>query len=148
MDPFKVSQLTKEIVLARLREMADPCVAAAALVKRTLEVAFKDLKPGSVAESRIVEEACQGGMTALLLNDQDIVRGAVAILEAVVDLAHGFNLDQQEMMRSALRGIADMRRFASPDILVAIRAAVEDRFHGAGLELEALCKEPSGSAKP
>ena len=146
MEDFKISQLTKEIVLSRLREMEDPCRAAADLVGSTLEVALKGLEPGTVAESRIVEDACQGGMTGLLLNDQSLMRGAVLILETVCDLAARLNLDQPEMMRSALRGIADMRRFVRPEMLAEIRAAIEGRFHGAGLAFEKLCEAPADKA--
>ena len=148
MDEFKISQLTKEIVSSRLREMEDPCRAAAQLVGKTLEVALNGLQPGAVAESRIVEDACQGGMTGLLLNEQPLTRGAVLILEVICDLATRLNLDQPELMRSALRGIADMRRFVRPEMLVEIQAAIEARFHGAGLAFQALCAEPSGHETP
>lgn len=148
MDDFKISQLTKELVTARLRDLEDPCAAAAELVRSTLEVALRGLPPGTVAESRVVEDACQGAMTSLLLNDQNLVRGAVLILEKIVDLAAALNLDQPEMMRSALRGIADMQRFARPEMLAEIRYAIESRFQGAGLAFEALCQEASGRETP
>jgi hypothetical protein len=148
MDDFKISQLTKELVSARLRGLEDPCAAASDLVRSTLEVALKGLPPGTIAESRVVEDACQGAMTGLLLNDQNLVRGAVVILEKVADLASALNLDQPEMMRSALRGIADMQRFVRPEMLAEIRYAIEARFHGAGLAFEALCQEGSGRETP
>lgn len=148
MDDFKINQLTKELVSARLRELPDPCAAAAGLVSETLTVALKNLPPGSVAESRVVEDACQGAMTGLLLNDQNLVRGSVLILESVVELAGRLNLDQPEMMRSALRGIADMKRFVRPEMLYEIQAAIEARYQGAGLAFDALCQEPSGHETP
>jgi hypothetical protein len=147
-DDFKISQLTKELVTARLKQMEDPCAAAAALVKDALSVALKGLPPGAVAESRVVEDACQGAMTGLLLNDQPLHRGAVLILERVVDLANALNLDQTELMRSALRGIADMRRFVRIEVLGDMRQAIEARFHGAGLAFEALCAEPTPDPSP
>lgn len=142
MDDFKISQLTKELVTARLRELEDPCAAAAELVRGTLLVALKGLPPGAAAESRVVADACQGAMTSLLLNDQSLTRGAVLILQRVSDLASELNLDGPEMLRSALRGIADMRRFARPETLADIRCAIESRFQGAGLAFEAFCAEP------
>lgn len=141
MDEFKINQLTKELVTARLRALEDPCAATADLVRRTLEVALKGLEPGTVAESRIVEDACQGGMTGLLLNEQSLTKGSIAILEAVVDLAGKLNLDQPEMMRSAMRGIADMQRFVPSAAMGEIQIAIEARFHGAGVAFEALCRE-------
>lgn len=148
MDDFKISQLTKELVTARLRSLEDPCAATADLVKRTLEVAVNGLEPGAVVESRIVEDACQGGMTGLLLNDQNLPKGAVAILEAVVELAGRMNLDQMEMMRSCLRGIADMKRFVPPEAIADIQAAIEARFTGAGQAFKELCAQSSGRETP
>ena len=148
MDDFKINQLTKELVSARLRELPDPCAAAAGLVRETLSVALKTLAPGSVAESRVVEDACQGAMTGLLLNDQNLVRGAVLILEAVVDLAGALNLDQPEMMKDALKGIADMRRFVRPEMMYEIQVAIEARYQGAGVAFDALCREPSCRETP
>lgn len=145
MNENRIHQLTKEIVSARLKQLEDPCVAAATLVRRTLEAALKDVTPGTVAESRLIEDASQGGMVALLLNEQNLSRGAVLILEAVAELASQLNVDQPEMMRSALRGIADMKRFVRDDTLTEIRSEIEGRFHGAGMAFEALC-EQSGRA--
>lgn len=148
MEDFKINQLTKELVNARLRTLEDPCAAAAELVRETLEVALKGLKPGAIAESRVVEDASQGAMTGLLLNDGNLPRGAVLILERVCDLASKLNLDQPELMRSAMRGIADMRRFVRAEMLAEIRFAIEARFHGAGLAFEQLCDQPSGRETP
>lgn len=149
MDDFKIGQLTKELVAARLRKMGDPCACAADLVRQTLTVALKGMKPGQAAESRIVEDACQGGMTGLLLSQQDLPRGATLILEIVVDLAHQLNLDQTEMMRSALKGIADMRRFVQPSALHEISRQIEGHYHGAGDAFDLICRElPSGRETP
>ncbi|MDE2039864.1 MAG: hypothetical protein KGO96_09065 [Elusimicrobia bacterium] len=143
MDDYRINQLTKEIVSARLKELENPHAAAAALVRRTLEVALRGLEAGRAAESRIVEEACQGGMVALLLNDQSLPEGAVAILEAVSALAARLNLDQPEMLRSALRGIADVRRFVTPEVLSELRSAIEASFQGAGEVFEGFAREPA-----
>jgi hypothetical protein len=147
-EDFKISQLTKELVTARLRSLEDPCAATADLVKRTLSVALKGLEPGAIAESRIIEDACQGGMTGLLLAENPLPKGAVSILEAVVDLAAQLNLDQPEMMKSALRGIADMRRFVQPNQLHEIEVAIETRYTGTGLVFRELCEQPTGQEAP
>ena len=140
MDDFKIGQLTKEIVAAKLRELPDPCVAAVKLSIETLRVALKGLAAGSAGDSAVVEDACRGCMTALLLNDQNLPRGAVMLLEGVVELSAELNLDQVELMRCALRGVADMKRFA-PQHLADISNALEGRFNGAGQAFDALCAE-------
>lgn len=138
---FKIRQLTKELVSAKLAELGDPCAAAAELVRRTLEVALQGLPPGGAAEGRVVEDACQGGMTGLLLHEKDLPKGAVLILDAVVELAGRFNLDPTELMRAAMRGIADMARFTGAAVLFEIEGRIEARYQGAGGAFRALCEE-------
>ena len=142
---FRIRQLTKELVSAKLGERGEPCAIAADLVRRTLEVALQGLALGAVAESRVVEDACQGAMTGLLLHEKDLAKGAVLILDAVVDLAGRLNVDGTEMMRSAMRGIADMRRFSGPAVLSAIEAAIELEYQGAGSAFRAILAESSTS---
>ncbi len=137
---FKIRQLTKELVAAKLRELPDPCAAAVKLCADTLRVALKGLEAGSTGDGAVVEDACQGCMTALLLNDQNLPRGAVLLLESVVELAAELNLDQMELMRSALRGVSDMKRF-SPQSLHEISTALEARFTGAGQAFDSICGE-------
>lgn len=147
MDDFKIGQLTKEIVAAKLRELPDPCVAAVKLSTDTLRVALKGLEAGSTGDAAVVQDACQGCMTALLLNDQNLPHGAVLLLESVVELAAELNLDQMELMKSALRGISDMKRFA-PNAVAEISNALEARFTGAGQAFDALCREVQPSGTP
>ena len=141
MDQFKIDQLTKELVSAKIKQLPDPCVAAASLVKDTLRVAFKGLEAGSVADAGIVEQACQGGMTALLLNDQNLAKGGVLILQAAAEIAEELNLDQMELMKSAMKGLSDMKRFARPDVLHDLETAIEARYHGAGEVFTDFCRQ-------
>ncbi|OGR88482.1 MAG: hypothetical protein A3J74_07545 [Elusimicrobia bacterium RIFCSPHIGHO2_02_FULL_57_9] len=131
-EDFKIGQLTKELVAIKLKKMADPSATAANLVKQTLAVALKEIKPGSTGHHAVVEDACRGGITGLLLAEQNLGKGAVLILEAVAELSSELNLDPTEMMRSALNGIADMRRFLRPDQLYDIHREIELHFMGAG----------------
>ena len=131
-DEFKVGQLTKELVAIQLKKMADPCATAANLVKQTISVAFKGIKPGEAGHVNIVEDACRGGVTGLLLAEQNLAKGSILILEAVSELSSELNMDPTEMMRSALKGIADMRRFLRPDQLLAIHREIELHYMGAG----------------
>jgi hypothetical protein len=141
MEDFKISQLTKEIISEKLRQLPDACRAAADLYKQTLRVALAGLEAGSAADNRVVGDACQGAMTALLLKDHSLPKGAALILEATVELAAELNLDQVELMRSAVKGIADMRRFVPEDKLHDIREAIDAQFNGVGAAFDGFCAE-------
>lgn len=133
MDDFRIGQLTKEMVAAKLKAMADPCAEAAALVRRTVTVALEGYKPGDAGgREKLVEEACQGAMTALLLAEQSLSKGAALILQAVLDIAQEQELDLTLATFAALRGIADMHRFAAPAQMDEIRKELEGRFMGSG----------------
>lgn len=146
MDDLEISQLTKEIVAERLKQLPDPCAIAADLLKDTLKIALKGMQPAWVAGSRIVDGGCQGCMTALLLNEQNLSRGAVRVVEAVSAAADELGLDRIELMRSALRGLAGMRRFVAPEKIREMAAALEARFPGAGRALEGFCDAPADRA--
>src|SRR5689334_20258107 len=114
MEELRFVQLTKEMVAEELRLLGDPCAAAAAVVRKTLEAAFHSPTPAAVSPSRIIEETVKGAMTALLLADHSLTRGSILIVEAVMDMAAKKDLDPTESMRAALKGLADLRRFADP----------------------------------
>ena len=59
MDDLEISKLTKEIVAERLKELPDPCSVAAGLLKDTLRIALKGMRPGWVSGGRVVDGACQ-----------------------------------------------------------------------------------------
>jgi hypothetical protein len=131
MDELRIVQLTKEMVAEELRLIGDPCAAAASVVRKTLDAAFtatpaEDLKPLVV-----IEDTVKGAMTALLLADHSMTRGAILILEAVMDAAGRKGLDPTECMRAALKGLADLRRFVDPSRLDEIRLEISTHYMGA-----------------
>ena len=130
MDELRIVQLTKEMVAEELRLMGDPCAAAAAVVRKTLRAAFAGA--GGAPAARVIEDAVKGSMTALLLADHSMTRGAILVLEAVVDVAAQRDLDPTESMRAALKGLADLRRFVDPARLDDIRLEIAAHYMGAG----------------
>lgn len=142
MDEFKIDQLTKELVAAELNRMEDPCATTANLVKQTLAVALNGLQPGGAGPEKIIEDACRGGITGLMLAQHNIGKGAVLILGAVSELAGQYNLDPTQLLRSALRGIADLRRFLGPEDLHLLQHQIECHFMGAGEYFSVLLQEP------
>jgi hypothetical protein len=131
MDELRIHQLTKEMVAEELRQLGDPCAAAAAVVRRSVSAALKNAPQGTSA-ARVVEDSVEGAMTALLLADQSLVRGGMLVLEAVIDVAAEAQMDPTEAMRSALCGLADLRRFVDPARIEEIRVEIEAKYMGAG----------------
>lgn len=131
-ERFEIGQLTKELVAVKLKKMADPCAAAAELVKNTLSVALKACVEDPEARDKAIADACRGGMTGLLLADQSLPKGGALILEAVVELAQQFELHPAEVMKSALKGMADLRRYLRADQLDDIKHEIGAHFMGAG----------------
>ncbi|MBI3288666.1 MAG: hypothetical protein HYZ74_04015 [Elusimicrobia bacterium] len=130
MDELRIVQLTKEMVAEELRLMGDPCAAAATVVRKTLHAAF--MTQTDTPAPAVIEDAVKGAMTALLLADHSMTRGAILVLEAVVDVAAKRDLDPTESMRAALKGIADLRRFIDPARLDDIRLEIAAHYMGAG----------------
>lgn len=144
-SPLKIGQLAKELVAIELRKESDPCAAAAQLVKETLIVALKAPAAAPNARTKIIADVCQGAMTALILKDHDLPRGAVLILETVAELSSQFNLDPTETMTAALTGLADVKRFVSVVALIEIQRNIDRHFMGAGeafVRLATKIKDP------
>lgn len=144
MDEVRIGQLTKEMVAEELRRLGDPCAAAAAVVRKTLAAAFDG--PAAQGQAtpvdRVVEDSVKGAMTALLLADQSLARGAILVLEAVVDVSAERQLDPTVAMSAALRGLADLRRFVEPARMDDIRLEIEAHYHGAAEAFNLYLREP------
>ena len=132
MEVFRVDQLTKELVAARLRAMDDPCEAAAAIVQATLNVAFDAAAPDPKVRANIIEDACRGGLTGLLLVEQNTAKGAVMMLHKIVEVSARHGLDPMTAMEGALKGFAALRRVMQPDRVQELYYAVQAEFMGAG----------------
>ena len=132
MDELRIVQLTKEMVAEELRLLGDPCAAAAAVVRKTLQAAFQNPAPSDAAPARVIEETVKGAVTALLLADHSMTRGSILVLEAVMDVSAKRDLDPTESMRAGLKGLADLRRFVDPSRIDDIRLEIEAHYMGAG----------------
>jgi len=132
MDELRIGQLTKEMVAEELRQLSDPCAAAATVVRKTLSIALNGSPAGETPYVLVIEDAVKGAMTALLLADLSLSRGAILVIEAVHDVALERELDTVEAMRAALKGLADLRRFVTAQKVDEVRHAIETRYMGAG----------------
>ncbi len=146
MDQIRIAQLTKEMVAEELRQLGDPCAKAAAVVRKTLDAALTG--DGGARADAVIEDAVKGTMTALLLAEQNLSRGALLVLETVHDAALAAHLDPTEAMRAALKGLSDLRRFAEPARVEEIRLAIDSRYMGAGEAFGELLREPMPGPTP
>ncbi len=112
--------------------MGDPCATAANVVRKTLMAALQDATPGDTPPARLIEDTVKGAMTAMLLADHSVSRGAILVLEAVMDTAAKRDLDPTESMSAALKGLADLRRFVDPARIDDVRLEIEAHYMGAG----------------
>ncbi|MDX6770991.1 MAG: hypothetical protein SF051_15770 [Elusimicrobiota bacterium] len=143
MNETRFGQLTKEMVAEELRRLGDPCAAAALVVGKTLAAALDGpASLGQTSPEQVIEDAVKGAMTALLLADQSLTRGAILALEAVAEAAGERHIDPTTAMLAALRGIADLRRFVEPDRMDGIRLEIEAHYHGAGEAFAQYLREP------
>lgn len=143
MERFQVGQLVKEMVIARLKQIDDPCEAAAEVLDKTLGIALKDARELDAGAREAVFSAVNGAMVGLLLCHQDLVRGAVLALQRVKGVADRGHLDPTELLHLALRGIADLRRFADPEQMHKIGFAIDCEFMGAGQVFNELLRSPA-----
>jgi hypothetical protein len=140
MDELRIHQLMKEMVAEELRQLGDPCKTAAEVVRRALVPALQSSPEGTTAE-RIIEDSVKGAMTALLLAEQNLPRGTLLVLEVVLETSTA-HLDPTVAMSAALKGVADLRRFADVDRLEEIRQAVDKTYMGAGELFNELLRQP------
>jgi len=138
MSDFKVGQLTKELVAIRLRNMGDPCSAAAELVKKTLLVALKGVQAKDPQITTIIRDACEGGLTGLLVAEQSLPKGAVKLMEAVSEVAMEMGLDPMEAMQAALEGFADLYKVVTQEQLDDIRRELGTNFMGTNEAFSAI----------
>ena len=138
MENFKIGQLTKEMVVARLKKIEDPCVAAAQLVKKALAVVFKDKSPDDPTVATVIQDACHGGMTALLLAKQNLAKGSVLMLQVVSEVTLEAGLEPMRTMQSALLGIAELHQVVSSEQMEEIRREISAHYTGAGEIFSAL----------
>lgn len=123
MKDFQVSQLTKEMVVTRLKALGDPCAAAVDVARTTLEVILKSstsIDPSIGA----IRDVCQGTMVGLILTDQSLTKGAMLMLEMIIEINARFGLDPQETSKAAIQGIAGVAKYVTMGQLDEVRAGI------------------------
>ncbi|TPW19920.1 MAG: hypothetical protein FD126_2205 [Elusimicrobia bacterium] len=150
-DPFKISQLTKELVASELRTSTDPCLLAAQTIRKTLTVTIKAIPAGDPSWRTAIEDAVRGGLQGLILADYDVAKGGINTLRELTNLAQDLSLDPMETLLSAMRGMASLKRLIPPERMDRLRMNIDAEFHGAGEAFSQLLSQvpdPGRSTRP
>ncbi|MFH2204015.1 MAG: hypothetical protein ABIJ96_12925 [Elusimicrobiota bacterium] len=144
MERFNVGQLTKEMVVARLSELQDPCDAAAEVARKTIMIALQNAQTFEPEHKHSIIEICAGAMTGLVLREQNLPRGACCVLKKAYESAVLLNLDPTEVMELAIRGIVYVRKFTNSAQFREIENAVAAEFMGINEVFRKICEESEG----
>jgi hypothetical protein len=134
---YDFEKLAKEIVVAKLKDAADPVAVAAEVVHK---IAVSSLKgTDGRQEPRVtISAACRGVMAGMLLIEKDLPKTAVALLGQMALIAQESNLDPAECMTWAMEGIAPIVKMAPKGSDDAVGAAIEESFMGAREAFQAI----------
>lgn len=150
-DPFKISQLTKELVASELKASADPCLLAAQTIRKTLTITIKAIPPGDPSWKTAIEDAVRGGLQGLILADFDVAKGGIYTLRELTSLGQDLGLDPMETLLSGMRGMASLKRLIPPERMDALRLKIDADYHGAGEAFSALLarvQDPGRAPRP
>lgn len=139
MESFNLAQLTKEMVVGAIRNMADPSLVGAGVVRSTLLARLKGRAHSSDEVHQAVFEVCRGAAMGLLLMECPLPRGAAAVLGMAHAAAKELGLDRDLVSVAALSGLADLRRFVPAEALPEIRARLDSVRPGAGDYFARFC---------
>lgn len=132
METFNLAQLTKEMVVNSIRHLADPGRISAGVVHSTLLARLKGHKLSNYEIQEAVIEVCRGAMAGMLLMECPLPKGAAEILKTVARTAVEAEVDDKLMSIAAIKGMADVKRFVTPEALRKISDQLEATRRGAG----------------
>ena len=136
---YDFEKLAKEIVVAKLKDAADPAALAAEIVRKIAVSGLAGTR-GRQEPRVTVAAACRGVMSGMLLIEKDLPKTAVALLAQMALIAQEANLDPAECMTWAMEGIAPIVKMAPGVATDAVGAAIEENFMGAGAVFEGLLR--------
>ncbi|HXT01047.1 MAG TPA: hypothetical protein VN915_10255 [Elusimicrobiota bacterium] len=127
---YDFEKLAKEIVVAKLKDVADPAAVAGEVVHKIAVSALKGTQARQ--EPRVtISAACRGVMSGMVLIEKDLPGTAVALIAQMALIAQESNLDPAECMTWAMEGIAPVVMVAPAGTSDAVGEAIEERFMGA-----------------
>lgn len=131
MERFDFEKLARELIVERLKTSEDaPALAGEVLHKMAIAAVTST---GTRQEPRVsIAAACKGIMSGMVLLEKDLPATAVAILAQMGAVAAETNQDPAECMTWAMEGMAEVCRLAAAPVREAVRAAIDEKFMGAG----------------
>lgn len=138
-----LEKLVRGLLIEKLRTAADPAALAAEAAHELVASELAGAR-GKRDPRTAVSAACHGAMAAVLLEEKDLATAAVALLVQMSHVAQEAHLDPAECMTWAMEGIAPVARMAPGGKTEAIRAAIAERFMGAGEIFEGLLRAARG----
>jgi hypothetical protein len=139
MDDFNLEKLAKEIVVERLKGVADAPAGAGLVAGQIIAKAIVGTQ-ASQAPRETVAAVCRGLMSGMLVLGQDLPSTAVAILRQMGVVAAAAHQDPADLMTWAIEGIAPVAKIAGRTTRYAVQEAIEAAFMGAGQVFDATCE--------
>ncbi|MFH1723591.1 MAG: hypothetical protein ABII00_03100 [Elusimicrobiota bacterium] len=139
MESFNLAQLTKEMVVTQIRNLADPTLLAAEVVRGTVIARLKGHRLSNYEIQEAVMEVCRGAVAGLVLMECPMGRGAAAILRGAMDASSAAGVDAELVEIAAIKGLADARRFVSEETLSQMRARLDAARVEAGQLFDYFC---------
>lgn len=139
MDDFNLEKLAKEIVVERLKGVADPPSGAGAVARQIVTKAISGTRARQ-SPRVTVAAVCRGLMTGMLILGQDLPGTAVAILSQMSAVATATHQDPAELMTWAMEGISQVAALSGRHSCEAIELAIEAAFMGAGQVFASACE--------
>lgn len=130
MSDYDFEKLGKE--MASAFKGAEDAADRAGELARTLAAKAVSSTRGKQDPKITVAAACRGVMAGVVLNEGDLPKSAVAILQKMAAVAQESNLDPAECMTWAMEGIAPVCKLAPGAAADNVRLAIEEHFMGAG----------------
>lgn len=139
-DQYNFGQLTKEMIVNRLRDASNAPEAAAEIAKKTIIAGVKSTQAAGQSPKETVKEICYGAMSGLLLIEKNLPQAAVFILRDMAEISNELRLDPSELMTWAMGGIAKIAAVVPREASYDIRAKIDEEYQGVGEVFGKLCE--------
>ncbi|MHB2025711.1 MAG: hypothetical protein ACYCPQ_03590 [Elusimicrobiota bacterium] len=140
METYDFEKLAREITIGKAKQAQDSAALAAFVARDVLVAGIEGTRFKQDPRATVLA-VCRGVMGGLLICDQKLPQGAVAILEQMTRVAEQVKLDPMDMMTWAMEGIAAVAVLGGHDARSAIADSIAENFMGAGDVFRNLCDD-------
>lgn len=139
MDDFNLEKLAKEIVVERLKGLADAPAGAGAVARQIVTKAITGTQARQAPRDSVIA-TCRGLMSGMLILGKDLPSTAVVILRQMNAVAVETHQDPAELMTWAMEGIASVAKLEGRRTCEDIKLAIDLDFMGAGNVFASACE--------